>query len=266
MIIKMGLRNFTLSVVFHFSSYGFFFSAFLAALSPDICEQEKFCSPHGPAIKFPFWLPDKQPEHCGYPGFNLYCDNSSRTVLELPSSVKLFVKHIIYKSHLIQLYDPEGCLPKQLGKFTASNNVSPVRFPKWRRFTFFNCSLANNQSTNRSRNVYGWFDVDCLDTPGYRIHGTYFDNEIRFLPLQLCTKMYTRWASKEMFERKNGIQLGWSLPECEKCERKGGNCTIRTGTKDEIHCNEKSSGTLLFQISSNRVQLFSFFSLWPSFL
>lgn len=29
------------------------------------------CSHHGPAIRFPFWLKDSQPDHCGYPGFQV---------------------------------------------------------------------------------------------------------------------------------------------------------------------------------------------------
>ena len=227
----MGFRNFTL-VVFHLSSVSFF-AALLAAASHNICGQEPRCSPDGPAIKFPFQLQDKQPEHCGYPGFSLYCDNSSHTVLELPSSVKLFVSNISYKSHRIEVYDPKGCLPKQIRNFNASN-ASPLKFSSWNRFALFNCSLANNRSTNW--NGKG-FDIDCLDTPGYKVHATYFDNEIWSLPLELCTKMYTTWASEEMFGRDNRIQLSWLLPECEKCEKKGGICTRKNGKKDQIDCS-----------------------------
>uniref|UniRef100_A0A7N2RF23 Wall-associated receptor kinase galacturonan-binding domain-containing protein n=1 Tax=Quercus lobata TaxID=97700 RepID=A0A7N2RF23_QUELO len=47
------------------------------------------CGYHGPAIRFPFQLKDRQPDQQrGYPGFDLYCSDNNHTVLELPTSVK----------------------------------------------------------------------------------------------------------------------------------------------------------------------------------
>ncbi|XP_065616733.1 putative RING-H2 finger protein ATL21A [Quercus suber] len=60
------------------------------------------CGDDGPPIRFPFRLRDRQPDqHCGNPGFDLYCSHNNDTVLKLPTSVKAFVKHIDYKSQLI---------------------------------------------------------------------------------------------------------------------------------------------------------------------
>ena len=62
---------------------------------------------YGPPIRFPFRLKDRQPDqHCGYPGFDLYCSHNNDTVLELPNSVKAFVKNIDYKSQLIEVTTP----------------------------------------------------------------------------------------------------------------------------------------------------------------
>ena len=43
------------------------------------------CREDGAAIRFPFRLKDRQPDqYCGYPGFDLYCNDKNDTVLELP--------------------------------------------------------------------------------------------------------------------------------------------------------------------------------------
>jgi hypothetical protein len=90
-----------------------------------MCADESRCGGHGPAIRFPFRL-NSQPDHCGYPGFNLSCTDTNHTVLELPISVKLFVKKIDYKSQVIQLYDPDNCFPRQLRGLNLSS--SPFQF------------------------------------------------------------------------------------------------------------------------------------------
>jgi hypothetical protein len=96
-------------------AYLFLFLAFTVDLEEaqsTACNESR-CGHHGPPIRFPFRL-NSQPEHCGYPGFNLSCVDTKHTVLELPISVKLFVKKIDYKSQVIHLYDQHHCLPRQL--------------------------------------------------------------------------------------------------------------------------------------------------------
>ncbi|CAN6562009.1 unnamed protein product [Malus baccata var. baccata] len=81
----------------------FFILLFTAGLMINLgaCQNEcteSRCGDDGPPIRFPFRLREKQPSHCGYPGFDLSCDRSNNTVLELPVSVKFFVTTINYKS------------------------------------------------------------------------------------------------------------------------------------------------------------------------
>lgn len=46
--------------------------------------REKRCRDDGPIIRFPFWLKHDQlqPDHCGYPGFELSCSKFKDTVME----------------------------------------------------------------------------------------------------------------------------------------------------------------------------------------
>ncbi|KAM1815037.1 hypothetical protein PS1_028652 [Malus domestica] len=84
---------------------------------------ESHCGNYGPPIRFPFRLKDKQPSHCGYPGFDLSCDRSNNTVLELPVSVTLSVTSINYKSQVIQVFDPDHCVPRYLQKLNLSSSA-----------------------------------------------------------------------------------------------------------------------------------------------
>ncbi|XP_026424582.1 putative RING-H2 finger protein ATL21A isoform X2 [Papaver somniferum] len=74
------------------------------------------CSKEGPGIAFPFRLKGRQPERCGYPGFDLTCDNMNRTIIELPFSGRFLVKDIKYGGtyNEILLHDPDDCLPRRL--------------------------------------------------------------------------------------------------------------------------------------------------------
>ncbi|KAK4380302.1 hypothetical protein RND71_002164 [Anisodus tanguticus] len=83
------------------------------------------CGSNGPSIHFPFRL-HHQPEHCGYPGFELSCNSKNKTILTLPNSLILFVQNIDYMSQRIELYDPERCLILKLLRLNLS--ASPFNF------------------------------------------------------------------------------------------------------------------------------------------
>ncbi|XP_027175276.1 rust resistance kinase Lr10-like isoform X2 [Coffea eugenioides] len=216
-----------------------------AAAPPDDVCAEKRCSPDGPAVRFPFLLRGKQPEECGYnnPGYNLYCDNGNHTLLEVPpSSMKFVVKNIDYKTQMIQVQFAEGCQLKYLRNLDLSSTPFQFSAPDYidrylftiDRYTLFNCSLANDD---------GWssddeYDFSCLDTPGYKVRATRSDTEIRFLSVELCTKMYdTNLVSGELFGMRDLLNLAWSLPECKKCEvHEGGICRWKNGTNNKFDC------------------------------
>ena len=94
---------------------------------------------YGPPIRFPFRLKDRQPDrHCGYPGFDLYCSHNNDTVLELPNSVKAFVKNIDYKSQLIEVTDSDNCFPRKILRLNLSS--SPFQFKNYLyNYSLFSC-------------------------------------------------------------------------------------------------------------------------------
>lgn len=214
-----------LIVAFHIL-FIFFASLNLADADGDVCEPTR-CKRNGPAISFPFRLRDGQPRHCGYPGFELSCTpNKKHTVLELPLSVKLFVKHINYTSQQLHVYDPLACLARQLPNLNIS--ASPFEFVTMTTdysldsFSFFNCSSGE-------REYYGSI-LPCLSTHGYQVQA-YSDNYttlMGLLPLSSCKKMCdTPPVPRDIIQsRKHDFYLKWSQPMCAKCAAQGRGCKL----------------------------------------
>uniref|UniRef100_A0A2N9GWS4 RING-type E3 ubiquitin transferase n=1 Tax=Fagus sylvatica TaxID=28930 RepID=A0A2N9GWS4_FAGSY len=141
----------------------------------DECK-ETWCKHHGPTIRFPFWLKDHHPEHCRYPGFELSCTEDKDTMLELPRAVKLFVKHINYTAQQIDVYDPVGCLPRQIENLTLT--ASPFQFAYLYspyNYTFFNCSSDKYDPDE-------WSSIPCLSNDGYKIVAVDSDDQAYFAP------------------------------------------------------------------------------------
>ncbi|GMY20523.1 putative ring-h2 finger protein atl21a [Fagus crenata] len=159
---------------------------------------------HGPTIRFPFWLKDHQPEHCRYPGFELSCTEEKDTMLELPRALKLFVKHINYTAQQIDVYDPVGCLARQIGILNLT--ASP-------------------------------FHIYCLSNHGYQIVALYEDDPAYSAPLS-CPKMYDSISAPPslIYGYANDFQLNWFKPICGNCEAEGKKCGMK-GNTSETQCS-----------------------------
>ncbi|KAG6768674.1 hypothetical protein POTOM_027601 [Populus tomentosa] len=157
------------------------------------------CGNHGLEIRFPFWIKDRQPEQCGYSGFDLSCNEMGDIVLELPAAVKLYIDKIDYKNQVIYASDPQGCLRSHHSDFNSS--VFHIQFKMSKdNFTIFNCSL--NNATSRPK-------IPCLSTPHYDVLAVDSEQSIDDNELLSCTKMYDLPVQRD-------IRLSWSNPKCAR--------------------------------------------------
>ncbi|KAJ9679595.1 hypothetical protein PVL29_021501 [Vitis rotundifolia] len=207
--------------------------------NPDECKVPS-CSPHGPAIKFPFRRKD-QPYHCGYPGFEISCTEKKQTILELPYSVKLSVDKINYKSREIVVHDPDFCLQRQLQNLTLS--ASPFQFKldssifeSWiDDYTFFSCSSDTREYEFpltlipcRSRFLH--------ENPLYAVGSIM---QLDWLDLSSCHKLYKLSLPDGIVDGKN-FSLTWSESICGNCEKAGQKCRLKTNSKGpETECIPK---------------------------
>ncbi|XP_042948104.1 rust resistance kinase Lr10-like isoform X7 [Carya illinoinensis] len=194
----------------------------------NVCEELR-CGGNGPAIRFPFRLKDmRQPDHCGFPGFTLSCTHSNQTLLELPTSVKLFVEMIDYTTQVIQLYDPNHCFPRELRgrNLSSSPFQSEILLDNYydhhRGYGLFNCSETDHERNNTHR-------ISCLSGPTHQVYALYFGDLLSELPISSCTKMYNIDGDVPEGAVRgdvNILRFKWSSPDCRRCERRGKNCRI----------------------------------------
>ncbi|KAI3886841.1 hypothetical protein MKW98_017193 [Papaver atlanticum] len=197
-----------------------------AIASGDACRSLSCGSQNSIQVRFPFRLKDQQPNHCGYPGFELFCTNNNETIIELPFSGKFLVKSIDYKSQNLEIYDQNGCIPQRLIGFNISD--TPFRTQEYGNYTFLNCSreVANERS-------YNYKTISCLSSPSstYKIlcldSG---DSLVGISPAGNCKLLASSIAWPNSYPYSGGkvtinsLNISWDELNCGSCEFAGGKC------------------------------------------
>ncbi|XP_044486920.1 RING-H2 finger protein ATL22-like [Mangifera indica] len=197
----------------------FFFILYITSLYANTNRTEVNCPAvkcsHGtpePDIHFPFRLKDQVLQHCGLPGFELFCTENT-TMIHFPSFGDLVVKSISYDTKKIELLDPKSCVHEV---FLNLNLSPPSLFNYYfiaRNYTYLNCS---------ARLPPAFKEVPCLSGS---THFVYTVKPSLAVPLS-CRAVktiaipfaYSPYLSDNSF----GLGLTWELPGCEGCEGKGG--------------------------------------------
>ena len=195
-------------------------NAFEFGVEPDDGCKDTICGDGEPTIQFPFWLKDQQPEHCGYPGFELYCTEDNHTMLELSHSGKFYVKSINYAGQGITLYDLDGCINLTMVRIPDLTS-SPFEFHMY-NYTFISCSTDEDLLRDDVMRI------PCLSsTHHYQIAALMSDDEKAISVPQSCRKMYNLepvpfyWD----YDDVKYISLLWNNQICGRCFENGQKCT-----------------------------------------
>lgn len=186
----------------------------------DQCKASK-CSPRGPVIRFPF-RQKHQPEHCGYPGFELSClDQEKWTILELPYSPKLWVEKINYTAQEIVVRFYDYSLERQI--LNVNICASPFQFTESypvNNVTFFRCSEPKPESFSL------WPVPSCfLSTNPVYAAPSY--GYLAYVNLTSCQKILNSNATQlppYIFSDQYEFSLNWLKPMCGICESEGRKC------------------------------------------
>ncbi|KAL4594855.1 hypothetical protein ACB092_12G049100 [Castanea dentata] len=173
---------------------------------------------NGPRIRFPFRLKNRLPDqHCGCPGFDLYCSHNNDTVLELASSVKAFVNSIDYESQFINVTVSDDCFPWKIPGLHLSS--PPFQFKHLHNYSLFSCPQNTTFYTS---------EIRCLSSSRHTVYAFSADDDIAYLPILSCTKMYSVSSVPFGILYSPVLKLTWSGPKCGLCERKGKSSKIVT--------------------------------------
>ncbi|KAJ6420622.1 hypothetical protein OIU84_028050 [Salix udensis] len=171
------------------------------------------CGNSGPDIRFPFRIKDEQPDHCGYPGFDLSCSDDNSTVLELPTGVSLLIEEIDYRHRLVYARDPLGCFPRQRLNFSLGASRFQIKNDWPDDWTLFNCS------SNEKRSSYV-YKIPCLSAFNHDVYYVSSSHTISDSGLLSCTKMHNIYGfTYRMLDEENyRLTISWFNPTCGSSE------------------------------------------------
>lgn len=194
------------------------------------------CSNTGPQVRFPFRLRGHQPQSCGYPGFDLSCNNKTQLVLNLPFSTGEFVVSQINYSFQSIYIVPDFCNRDSI-LIPINFSTSPFRAQYRRSYTFFNCS-------SRGSDLF-YEPIQCLSRDNNTVIAVptnFYDFYVRDTPFT-CQNISTLEfpAQRGALILQQDFQLTWGPPFCGICELQGGTCGLKNGAIMGIDCSEPPS-------------------------
>ncbi|KAE9612866.1 hypothetical protein Lal_00027490 [Lupinus albus] len=195
-------------------------------------------------IQFPFCLKGANYKGggCNYPhpNFQLSCDNHSRTILTLPHSGDLLVKRINYEEQIIQVNDPNVCLPKSfLQNLTLSIShpfIFYVTFYDLYNLVFVKCpsnltdsislpSISCLQETNSSSSTSSYFSFF-----GYYVNVS--ESPSLFYGCEVVSSSVV-----VPFPNMNSdIELIWERPISGDCDDRSQFCGFVVGSSLQVGC------------------------------
>ena len=196
---------------------------------------------NGVTIGYPFWHQSQMFQHCGYPGFNLSCNNKNPTTLYL-SNTFYSVKAINYSDHTLTLNYLEvkdtNCprIPHDVNLSTSSL-LNYTLGNTMLRF-FYNCTLYPPSHP----------PITCLDYGAKRSFVFMVGAEPEFDWHAYCESIITvPVIAKEVDgvlargligeALRDGFKLTWkSDGACESCEASGGFCRVSSRQHQDFSC------------------------------
>ncbi|WCJ21928.1 Protein kinase superfamily protein [Euphorbia peplus] len=246
--------NLSISYNLVFVYLTFLFFTILTNQSLSLDEKFVACEPRscgkGPNISYPFRLSGVQQSYCGYPNFDLTCNQDDFPVLTLLYD-EYVIQDIFYANQSFNissssLYEEDTC-PAPLHNVTLDRTPFSLS-PDYYNFSFFyNCTNKPTNYpdypiscyTNSSRYSFALFHTDILElSENYSLDScAYFV----YAPLHIDTDFDGRLFSTMNYTEilKSGLLLNWTAPNCSTCERSGGRCGFENN-EFVCFCSDKS--------------------------
>ena len=198
----------------------------LGALDPyfQTCSVHKDCG-DGLAIRFPFYIQEKQNSSCGYPRFNLSCNNNGHPTI-LISNNSYTIHEIFYQNETLRVSNSafsnpnSNCVP-----FINSISVRGIRFDLAPNQTnlhlFYNCSSSVHKSWASK------FYPSCYSENDTVLALSGQDPLIKNVSMECKSSVLApveAYGGGIAESLRNGFVLKWKASNCSICEDSGGYC------------------------------------------
>ncbi|GJY60207.1 putative RING-H2 finger protein ATL21A [Tanacetum coccineum] len=204
----------------------FLLSKYISGDTNDDC-RPTLCSPTGPQVRFPFRIRDRQPSACGFPGFDLSCNEQNKTILHLTSSRSYTVNKISYGAQIIYI-DPEFCRSNSIGDFNITG--TPFDFRSMQSYRFYNCSWI------QSSYKFHMMSLPCLNSVNHSVialrNGQIPEGKTaaNCQDIGMISVPIRRYGGT-----MEELELMWFTPYCRSCEIEGRMCGLK-GSYGETTC------------------------------
>ncbi|KAH0452979.1 hypothetical protein IEQ34_017303 [Dendrobium chrysotoxum] len=205
-------------------------------------------------VSFPFWFQNLQPDYCGYPAFELRCEDGTPK-LSMPEE-DYHVLNISYEKRTVNVLmerfaSMDTC---RLPYYNVSFGLTPFTISSLNRELVFvyNCSAEKP----------GFLQINCHNNRSYAyLGGTYHIEESEGLFGSCFSVVMPVLSSPEPEVKKypellaDGFLLNWTAPDCSECVKSNGQCGYNNDTRnfmcicpDRPHWKSccKSSATIWF--------------------
>ncbi|KAJ6813269.1 LEAF RUST 10 DISEASE-RESISTANCE LOCUS RECEPTOR-LIKE PROTEIN KINASE-like 2.1 [Iris pallida] len=184
-------------------------------------------------IRYPFWLGGEQPSYCGFPDFELQCEDGI-PLIRMPSGVYR-VEKIFYENNSLVVAD-YGLAISQCPVFHSNLSFAVTPFaisPVVNRelYFLFNCSRVGPD----------YFRVGCATTDAsfYYLGGDYGSPEYINQSCLAAARMPVLGnpradSSQYRTLLRNGFLLDYTVTDCEQCTASNGQCGYSNETKSFI--------------------------------
>ncbi|KAK6249687.1 hypothetical protein SCA6_003692 [Theobroma cacao] len=202
---------------------------------------------NGPNISYPFWISEEQESYCGYPNFEITCEEKN-PVLAI-SEDSFIIKDIFYNNNSLLVVtaavSEDDCpTPRQnlsLDRTPFSLNLVNVNLS-----FLYNCEKRPEYHTypvscasNASFHSFAVFHKEGLEKTNYSLDScqslidapVYINDDVDFA--SLLEMNYTQVLSM-------GFVLNWTAHSCSNCKRSGGRCGFDNTSEFVCFCSDGS--------------------------
>lgn len=211
------------------------------------------CSHHGPEIRFPFWIKDKQPEQCGYPGFQVFCRrgktllhfqylaNTSlhQTLIFLSKNVSILRINYTSQNILVDGYPFTNNL-----KLVSTSTSFGIVHPFYYYYDRYND--PNTTFVSCSSRIKGYIP-DMLTSLDGKTFPVYCLNDFQYTSersISSCTKVFNSSLTYDYLRQEeyaSSFFVRWSTPNCGICEAKGEDCMLKNSSSSNIEAADNST-------------------------
>ncbi|XP_072982619.1 LEAF RUST 10 DISEASE-RESISTANCEUS RECEPTOR-LIKE PROTEIN KINASE-like 1.2 [Typha latifolia] len=184
---------------------------------------DKYCGNH--QIKYPFWLQGEQPNYCGYPAFQVTCNNNHTS----PFLSSYQVVKIIYDDNSLQVIDSKFLRDCPVIHYDLNFNLTPfrIRTTNKKLFFYYNCSTPPANS---------YYYPTCSNGTYAHLEGNYPDDKPSNFSSD-CNSSFVpvlgyKGADGGDYKRlvQEGFSLEWTEDGCPACLESKGECGYNYST------------------------------------